>query len=368
MRQLSAGPPLEYPAPREGIDWKSLGFSLSTRDTKMVVSTCTSGRMWSSCRVEPYGALLLEPAATVLNYGQGCFEGLKAYRTVKGRIVLFRPHKNAVRMADGAQRLMMPVVPPQHFLDACRLAVRENADWVPPYGEGALYLRPMLFGSGADLGVKPSSEYSFIVYAQPVGQYFGPGNVGARMQLCSSSQRAAPAGIGDVKYIGNYAQCFAAQRKAKSDGFSDVIYLDVNGEYIEEAAASNLFCVDADGVVRTPKLGTILPGVTRDSIIQLVPRLQKEGLQLKVGRVTTQRALGASEIFVTGTAAAITPVQHISSAQDSAEFPCPGPVTQKLKSMLVDIQEERGEDVYKWLHDPFKELTGGMDSYMSPVF
>jgi len=225
----------------------------------------------------------------------------------------------------------------------------------------------MVFGCGADLGVKPSSEYLFIVYVQPVGQYFSAASGGARMQLCSKHQRAAPSGIGHVKCIGNYAQCFNAQRAAKSDGFSDIIYQDITGSYIEEAAASNFFCVGADRVVRTPKLGTILPGVTRDSVIQLVHRLQKEDVHLEVGRVTAQQALEAKEAFVTGTAAAITPIGHIASEQESADFPCPGPITEKLQRMYTDIQMERAEDVHNWLHDPFTELSAGTDSFMAPT-
>jgi branched-chain amino acid aminotransferase len=294
---------------------------------------------------------------------------MKAYRTVKGRIVLFRPQKNGQRLSDGARRLMIPPLPMQVFLEAVGLAVRENADWVPPCGEGALYLRPLLFGSGADLGVKPSSEYTLVIYVSPVGQYFGPGTVGARMQLCKDHHRAAPFGIGHVKAAGNYAQCFSAQREAKADGFSDVIYLDVGGTYIEEAAASNFFCVDSNRVIHTPQLGTILPGVTRDSIITLARRLRdEENIQLNVGKVSLSTALNATEAFLTGTGAGITPVEHISSGDESADFQCPGPVAQMLSQMLSDIQQERVEDKNRWLHDPFTERMKPFDSFVEPIF
>jgi len=356
------------PAPRAGVDWRKLGFGLATRDSQMVVATCSSGQMWGSCRAEPYGPLSLEPAATILNYGQGIFEGIKAYRTAKGRIVLFRPQKNAQRFADGARRLLMPPVPTQLFLEACSMAVRENADLVPPAGDGALYLRPLLFGSGSDLGVKPSSEYTMVVFVSPVGKYFGPDVTGARMQLCRDSQRAAPAGVGHIKCVGNYAQCFAAQREAKGDGFSDVVYLDVTGEYIDEAAASNFFCVTPDRVIHTPQLGTILPGVTRDSIVQLVRRLRESDIQLQVGRVSAATALSSTEAFLTGTGAGITPIEHISSEEDAANFACPGPITQMLSEMLTDIQLERVPDTNRWLHDPFKEPSFGRDSFVEPTF
>jgi len=324
--------------------------------------------MWTEAVSEAYGPLSLEPAATILNYGQGIFEGIKAYRTDKGRIVLFRPQKNAQRLADGARRLLMPPVPTQLFLEACSLAVRENADWVPPAGQGALYLRPLLFGSGADLGVKPSSEYTLVIFVSPVGPYFGPGTTGARMQICRDHQRAAVAGVGHIKCVGNYAQCFEAQREAKGDGFSDVVYLDAGGSYIDEAAASNFFCVTPDNVVHTPQLGTILPGVTRDSVVQILRRLTDSDLKLKVGHVSAATALSATEAFLTGTGAGITPIEHLASEEESANFTCPGPVTQMVSKALSDVQLERVPDTLRWLHDPFAEPTRVGDSFMEPTF
>lgn len=358
---------LVYPKARDGIPWETFGFSLTTRETKMVVATTKTGQRWESCNVVPYGKLSMEPAATVLNYGQSIFEGLKAFRTEKGRIVTFRPHKNAQRFADGARRMMMPPIPSQMFLEACGLAIKENADWVPPCGRGALYLRPLLFGSGSDLGVKPSSEYTMVVFVAPVGKYFGATG-GARMQICHNHHRAAPHGIGHVKAAGNYAQCFSAQFDAKADGFSDVIYLDTAGKYIEEAAASNFFCVDKDNVVHTPKLGRILPGVTRDSVLHLIRHMRDGDIKLKVGKITPQTALECSEAFLTGTGAGMAPVEHLSSEQDSKNFCCPGPITQKLTKILTDIQLERVEDTFGWIHDPFTQPTHGHDSFMEPFF
>jgi len=360
----------DYPAPLEGIAWETFGFQLATRETKMIVSTCLAGERWGNCRSEPYGPLSLEPSATILNYGQGIFEGIKAYRTEKGRICLFRPQKNGQRFADGARRMLMPPVPPQLFLEAVSLAVRENAHWVPPAGRGALYLRPLLFGSGADLGVKPSSEYTFLIYVTPVGKYFGPTSSGARMKLFTEYQRAAPAGVGNVKCVGNYAQCFTAQRDAKYDGFSDVIYLDTAGEYIEEAAASNFFVIDANNVVHTPQLGGILPGVTRDSVIHLIRHMKDRDIQLKVGKVSVPTVLNAKEAFLTGTGAGITPIEHISTVENSIDFDSPGPVTEMLSKALTDIHLERVKDhrYRTWLHDPFKMAATSLDSYVEPAF
>lgn len=360
---------LQYPAPKQGVTWKDFGFSLTTRDTQMVISTCSSGQKWSDCSLQPYGALALEPAATILNYGQGIFEGVKAFRTAKDRIVLFRPQKNALRLADGARRLLMPPVPQQMFMEACSMAVRANAEWVPPCGEGALYLRPLLFGSGSDLGVKPSSQYTLVVYVAPVGQYFGPGSTGARMKIHREQQRAAPSGVGHVKAVGNYAQCFSAQRDAKADGFSDIIYLDVAGEYIDEAAASNFFCVSKDRIVYTPQLGSILPGVTRESILQLVRSVaDQENLQLQVGRISASTAMNCVEAFLTGTGAGITPVQHLADGDKSINLASPGPVTQMMQKMLSDIQQEKTRDEFRWLHDPFAEGNISLDSYVEPAF
>lgn len=367
-RFKSSSADVVYPKPKEGFDFAKLGFSLATKETKMVIATCAARQAWSSLRVEKYGPLELEPAATVLNYGQGLFEGIKAYRTSKGRIVLFRPQANALRAADGARRLLMPPVPVPLFLEACSLAVRENAEWVPPCDGGALYLRPLLFGSGADLGVKPSSLYTLVVFVSPVGQYFGPGTTGARMRICREHQRAAPVGVGNVKAIGNYAQCFHAQRLAKADGFSDIIYLDVSGEYIDEAAASNFFCVSADRVVHTPQLGTILPGVTRDSIIQILRRLPDKDLQLQVGKVSVKTALSCAEAFLTGTGAGITPVEHIAVGEEGVTLPTPGPVTQLLQQTLADLYYERARDDMRWLHDPFVESSRTVDSFTEPAF
>jgi len=362
-------PPLQYPAPHEDVAWDKLGFGLESRDTRMVVAHCKYGGRWSSVRSEPYGALSLEPAASVLNYGQGIFEGIKAFRTTKGRIVLFRPHKNAQRMAEGARRFEMPPVPTQLFLEAVEMIVKENAEWVPPVDQGALYLRPLLLGTGPDLGVKPSSSYTFVIFCSPVGSYFKSAvGGGVRLKVCLDHQRAAPMGIGHVKAAGNYAPCFRAQREAKGDGYSDIIYLDVGAEYIEEAAASNFFCVDENNVVRTPQLGQILAGVTRDSVINLARRLGDKNIHLQVGRVSLQQVMASSEAFLTGTGVSLSPVEHISTADDSVDFDAPGPVTKLLQTMLLDIQMERTNDRLRWLHDPWLDGAVAKDSFLEPQF
>lgn len=357
---------LKYPAPRTDIAWTGLGFGLTTRDTKMVVAKYEKGQ-WGALKAEQYGTISVEPASTVLNYGQGIFEGVKAHRTSKGRIVIFRPQANARRFDSSAKQFLMPSMPEEMFLEGLSMTVRENASWVPPCGEGSLYLRPLLLGVGPDLGVQPSSEYLFVLYASPVGKYFT--GLGARLKIIHEQHRAAPGGVGHIKCCGNYAPCFEAQRDAKKEGFSDVLYVDSSCEYIEEAAASNFFCITADGLLCTPELGSILPGVTRDSILQLARHLIKRekagevGLtantnlrSVKEGQISVSTALSSVEAFLTGTGAGIVPVVHIqpgTRTSRSVDYPSPGPLAELLTKMLHDIRVENSPDVFGWLYDPF---------------
>mmetsp|Transcript_62203 Transcript_62203/g.145786 ORF Transcript_62203/g.145786 Transcript_62203/m.145786 type:complete len:388 (-) Transcript_62203:9-1172(-) len=341
------------PEPRQGVDWESLGFGLTTKETQMVVARCKLGGEWSTFEVQPYGPLPLEPATTALNYGQSIFEGLKAFRTSKSRLVLFRPDKNAQRMAGGAERFLMPPVPKELFLKMCLEAVRSNADWVPPSGQGSLYLRPLLFGSGPALGVGPSPEFTFVIYVAPVGSYFS--GAGARLRVEQGHHRAAELGVGDVKAAGNYAPCFSPQKDAKGAGFSDILYFDPSGSRVEEAAASNFFCVTEDGVLKTPELGTILSGVTRDSVLQLARKLAgTEHLKsVEEGDLSWHDILNAKEAFVTGTAAAVTPVQHVEFDKEQVDLPSPGPLTALLKETYGEIQQELRPDEEGWLVDAF---------------
>lgn len=358
---------VEYPEPRKGFNWAELGFGLTTADTMMVVAKHEKGE-WGPLKAEPYGKIPIEPASTVLNYGQGIFEGVKAHRTAKGRIVIFRPQENAKRFAASARQFLMPTMPEELFLEGLSMTVRENASWVPPCGVGSLYLRPLLLGTGADLGVQPSSEYLFVLYCAPVGKYFkGPG---ARLKIIHEQHRAAPGGVGHIKCCGNYAPCFEAQRDARHEGFSDVLYLDSRCEYIEEAAASNFFCLTADGLLCTPELGSILPGVTRDSVLTLARYLikkEKSGASgatgntnlrsVREGQLSVSTVLSADEAFLTGTGAGIVPIVHIqpgTRTSRSADYPSPGPLAELLSKMLDDIRQEHGEDLFGWLCDPFE--------------
>ena len=227
----------EHPVPNPTVDWDSFGFSLNGFKTDSmwvnVVEGDTSNNdddnLYSACEdtcLKALGHLELSPAATVLNYGQALFEGMKAFRRVDGTIAMFRPQRNALRMQQGAQRFLMPSVPTDIFVDAADAVVRANARWVPPFGKGALYLRPLLMGTGHDLGVKPSWQTTFCIYCSPVGNYFKGGLKAISLQAVKGFSRAAKGGAGCIKASGNYAPAFLVQKQVKSRGFDEVLCLD----------------------------------------------------------------------------------------------------------------------------------------------
>ena len=293
----------------EEIDWDSLTFSLTPTDTMYLTET-TATEPWMPGSLRPYGPIQMSPAAGVLNYGQGLFEGMKAYRTAKDRVVFFRPDENARRMQRGADRLKMPPVPESIFIDAVEQVVQANIDYLPPMGRGAMYVRPLLMGSGPVLGVAPAPSYSFMVYVTPVGPYFKGGMKAIDLLISDEFHRAAPGGSGGVKAIGNYAPGMMPSRIAKSKGYAEVIYLDARtSTYIEEVGAANFFCVK-DNVLYTPELtGTILPGITRASIIALARHL---GYDVHEEKVSSEFAMSADEAFCCGTAAVISPIGSIT--------------------------------------------------------
>jgi len=331
-----------------GIDWDKLTFSFTATDM-MYVAECKLGEQWQPGEMKPYGDITISPAAGVLNYGQGLFEGMKAQRSVNGGIVLFRPEHNSARMNDGADRLGMPTVPEEMFLDAVEQVVAANARWVPPTGKGALYIRPVLWGTGAILGVAPSPSYTFMVYVCPVGPYFKGGMHPIALKVSDDYHRAAPGGSGEVKAIGNYAPGMMPSMNAKKEGFAEVIYLDaVEHRYIEEVGAANFFCVK-NGVIHTPELtGTILPGITRASIIELA---RHRGYEVVEEKVEIQFVLEADECFCAGTAAVISPIGAICQG-DVCTMYCNnevGPVTREIYDALGGIQTQAAPDIFGWV-------------------
>ena len=329
------------------IDWDELTFSFTETD-RMYIATCKEGDEWEPGVMQDFQSLSLSPAAGVINYGQGLFEGMKAQYAADGKVVLFRPEHNARRAQDGGRRLGMPPVPEDIFLDAVKQTVRENLRWVPPMGKGALYVRPLLFGSGAILGVAPAPEYTFLVYVSPVGPYFKGGITPTSLRVSDEFHRAAPGGSGGVKAIGNYAPGMVPSKMAKKEGYSEIIYLDaVHHRYVEEVGAANFFCVK-DGVISTPELtGTILPGVTRMSVIELA---ESRGYEVREEKVDVGYAMDADECFCVGTAAVISAIGRIEHGESVVEY-CGGevgPIAMELYEGLTAIQQRREPDELGW--------------------
>ena len=329
------------------IDWDALTFSFTETD-RMFMATCELGENWQLGSMMDYQNLSMSPAAGVLNYGQGLFEGMKARRAEDGRILLFRPELNARRSAAGCERLGMPPVPEEMFLDAVRRVVKENERWLPPTDHGELYIRPLVFGSGAILGVAPAPEYKFLVYCVPVGPYFKGGLSPISLTVSDDFHRAAPGGSGGVKAIGNYAPGMMPSKRAKAKGFAEIIYLDsTQHKYVEEVGAANFFCVH-DGVIYTPELtGTILPGITRLSIIELAGSM---GYEVRETKVEIDFAMAADECFCAGTAAVISPIGSIEHGGEVANFSDGevGPVTMEIYEALTDIMNGRSTDDFGW--------------------
>ena len=334
----------------DDIDWDSLTFSLTKTDWMYMVK-CNLGDAWTPGKIMPYGTFEIDPAAGVLNYGQGIFEGMKAHRTINDRVVIFRAEENARRFQSGADRLGMPPVPESIFLDAVEQVVAANKKWVPPAGKGALYIRPLLLGTGPIMGVAPAPEYTFIVFVTPVGPYFKGGLSCIDLIITDEYHRAAPGGSGGVKAIGNYAPGMMPSKNAKKEGFAEVIYLDAeNHKYIEEVGAANFFCVK-NNVIYTPELtGTILPGITRDSVIQLARSYDYDVIEEKV---SAEFAMDADEAFCCGTAAVISPIGSIQHGDKKKVYSNGdiGPITQKLYDSISGIHSEKVEDSFGWLHE-----------------
>ncbi|MEC9333317.1 MAG: branched-chain amino acid aminotransferase [Candidatus Thermoplasmatota archaeon] len=332
-----------------GIDLDNLTFSF-TRTRSMYVAKCELGGEWKTGNLVPFEDLHISPAAGVLNYGQGLFEGMKAYKWDNGKIVMFRPEKNAERATNGCSRLSMPQVPVNMFLDATKKVVIDNADYVPSTEQGALYVRPIIFGSGAGIGVAPSTEYTFVVYVSPVGPYFKGGLSPIRLIVTNDYHRAPLKGTGGVKAIGNYVPGMLPSGLAKKQGYAEVIYLDAAEEkYIEEVGAANFFAI-IDGRVITPELtGSILPGVTRESVLHLAR--ERMGLEIEERRISVDEALTADEVFCAGTAAIIAPIGSINYQGKEHVFSegMVGKTTKELYDALTGIQFGTEKDEFGWM-------------------
>ncbi|MEO0032919.1 MAG: hypothetical protein RIS94_2677 [Pseudomonadota bacterium] len=330
------------------------GFGTAFSD-HMVSIEYDADRGWHDAQIMPYGPIALDPAAAVLHYAQEIFEGLKAYRLPDGGIALFRPEANAARFNASARRLAMPELPEDVFVEAVRELVLTDKDWFPSVEGGSLYLRPFMFASEAFLGVRPSKKYRFLVIASPAGNYFKSGAPAVSIWV-SDYTRAAPGGTGAAKCGGNYAASLVPTAEAFARGHDQVLFLDAaEHRWIEELGGMNLFFVMADGSLVTPPLsGTILPGITRESLIALA---REEGLTVREERYSLDqwRDDAASgqliETFACGTAAVVTPVGKVAGRD--GEFTIgsggPGQLTQKLRARLVSIQRGEAADPHGWV-------------------
>jgi branched-chain amino acid aminotransferase len=333
------------------IDFYSLGFNYI--ETKTMFMANHKNGEWDDGKLIPFGNFEISPSSCVLNYGQGIFEGMKALRAKNGEITLFRPKENAKRFNFSARRMLMPEYDVDKFIDVVKRVVRENEEYIPPYDSGgALYIRPILFGYGPILGVHSAEEFKLIIFTVPVGPYFPEGFKGINLEISKKYTRAAPGGTGSAKTICNYAGTMLPAKEAKVRGFAQIIYLDaVNMEYIEEVGAANFFAM-INGKLATPrKTGTILEGITRESILQLAAK--KLGKEVEERDISYQELFNDSctEAFCSGTAAVITPIASVNLEGKERIFNNrePGDVTKKIYELLTGIQRLEIEDVFGWI-------------------
>jgi branched-chain amino acid aminotransferase len=334
----------------EQIDWSNLGFGYMKTDCNI---RCTySDGKWGELEVHESEYLSLHMAATSLHYGQESFEGLKAFRGKDGKIRIFRMGDNALRMQDSSDGTMMARVPVEKFEEAVLKAVKLNERFVPPYESGAsLYIRPVLFGSGPQVGVKPASEYMFIVFVTPVGPYFKGGFQTTPFVIMREYDRSAPLGMGKYKVGGNYAASLVAGEKAHQLGYSNIFYLDAKEKkYIDECGAANFFGIK-DNTYVTPKSTSILPSITNKSLMVLAQDL---GLKVEQRAIPVEELATFEEAGACGTAAVISPIERIDDYDEKKSYVFshngkPGPVCDKLYNKLRGIQYGDEPDTHGWV-------------------
>ena len=336
---------------KKNLDWSSLGFGYIQTD-KRYVSNYKNGS-WDEGTLTSDATITISECAGVLQYAQTVFEGMKAYTTEKGQIVVFRPDLNAERMVNSAKRLEMPPFPQDRFVDAVKQVVKANEGYVPPYGSGAtLYIRPYMFGSDAVIGVKPANEYQFRIFCTPVGPYFKGGAKPITIRV-SDYDRAAPNGTGHIKAGLNYAMSLHAIVEAHEQGYAENMYLDsATRTKVEETGGANFLFVTKDGKVVTPKSSTILPSITRRSLVYVAKEYL--GREVEERPVYFDEVKDFAECGLCGTAAVISPVGKINDHGKEICFPSGmekmGPVIQKLYDTLTGIQMGRIEAPKGWIH------------------
>jgi branched-chain amino acid aminotransferase len=324
----------------------------------MAIARYSADKGWHDARITARQPLTVDPAAAVLHYAQEIFEGLKAYHRPDGKAALFRADANARRFNASARRMAMPEMPEPLFLDSIRGLVRADKAWIPDGEDGALYLRPFMFASEVFLGVKPAGEYLYIVMASPVGAYFKGSSPSVSLWVTRDYSRAAPGGTGEAKCGGNYASSLAAQAEAIREGCDQVVFLDATERrWVEELGGMNIFFVFDDGSLATPPLtGTILPGITRDSILTLA-RDQGIAVREEPYAIDQWQADATSgrltEAFACGTAAVVTPIGSVRSAEGGFAIggQSTGPLTQRIRESLVGIQRGQAPDPHNWVEE-----------------
>lgn len=334
------------------LDWGNIGFNY--RETPYRYVSDYKNGSWDEGGLSQEANILINESSGVLQYAQQCFEGLKAYTAVDGRIVTFRPDLNAARLDDSCERLVIPKLPDGRFIEAIEKVVAANAAYVPPYGSGAtLYIRPFIYGSGSVIGVLPAPEYQFRVYTTPVGPYFKGGAKPITIRV-SDIDRAAPKGTGHIKAGLNYAMSMYAIQDAHNKGYAENMYLDAaTRTKVEETGGANFLFVTRDGKIVTPKSNTILPSITRRSLMYVAKEIL--GLETEEREVYLTELQDFAECGLCGTAAVISPVGKIVNGETEIAFPSGmekmGPVLQKLYDTLVGIQMGTIEAPEGWIHE-----------------
>lgn len=332
------------------IDWDNLGFEYIKTDFRYI-STWKNGS-WDEGHLTEDNMLTISEASCALHYGQQCFEGLKAYRTKNGDIQLFRPNRNAARLNDSLNKLLMPEIPEEKFIDACMQVVKANEHYVPPYGTGGtLYLRPFVIGVGDNIGVKPAPEYIFCVFCLPVGAYFKGGMTPCNFMI-ADYDRAAPHGTGGQKVGGNYAASMQPHKIAADRGFADCIYLDpATRTYIEEVGAANFFGITKNNEFVTPKSPSVLPSITKYSLMEIAEKYLN--MPVYERKVPIDSLDEFKEAGACGTAAVITPIGGIEYKGELHVFYSEtevGPITKELYRILCGIQFGDVEAPEGWIY------------------
>ncbi|HPF50687.1 MAG TPA: branched-chain amino acid aminotransferase [Draconibacterium sp.] len=334
----------------ENIDWNNLGFGY--RKTNFNIRCTYKNGAWGDLEVSDSEYFTMHMAATAIHYGQESFEGLKAFRGKDGKIRIFRMDENAKRMQDSADGTLMARFPLEKFTEAVKKVVKLNEEFVPPYESGAsLYIRPVLFGTGAEIGVKPAREYMFILFVTPVGPYFKGGFQTTPFVIMREFDRSAPLGMGKYKVGGNYAASLNAGQKAHEMGYSNIFYLDAKEKkYIDECGAANFFGIKNNTYV-TPKSASILPSITNKSLMVLAEEM---GLTVECRQIPVEELSTFEEAGACGTAAVISPIQRIDDYDTKESYVFskdgkPGPISEKLYNKLRAIQYGDEPDTHGWV-------------------